>query len=185
MSNIIKNSFFYLVSRIISLICSFFSAILLGRFLGVDNYGIYGFAVSVGSIFVVLLSMGARNYITREIIKKKKNINKFIGNLLGLKSLILLFLEIILLGYIYLNNFNRITNLVLLVIVNTVFFNSFLLIFFSMNRAREFFKIEIINQIIISFLTLCGYYIILHNKGGLVLIILWLLFLSVIQNLII
>jgi len=185
MNKIAQNSFLYLSAKILSLVFSFFSAILLGRYLGVENYGIYGFAVSIGSILVVFLHMGARNYITREIIKREKNIDEFIANLFGLRFIILFILELFLLLYIYINHFDRTMNLVLLIIVNTVFFNSFLSIFFALNRAKEYYIVEICNQIIAGFLTVSGYYLILTNKGQIKSIVFWLMFLSLFQNFVI
>jgi len=43
---IFKNMSWLLISQIIASVCSFVWTILMARYLGVDNYGILGFAIS-------------------------------------------------------------------------------------------------------------------------------------------
>lgn len=181
---ILKNSFFYFSARIITSIFSFLGAVILARYLGASNYGTYGFAVTIGNIAAIFINMGARNYITREAIKKK-NIQDFIANLFGLRFLIMICLELVLFLYISLSNFDDLTNLTLVIVVNTIFINSLLMVFFALNRAKQAYTIEIINQIAVSLLTFSGYYMILTNGGQLKHIIFWLLSLSILQYVIV
>lgn len=47
--------------------CTFALAIVMGRKLGVTNYGRYGFAVAVGTIVVPLADLGVTPYMSREV----------------------------------------------------------------------------------------------------------------------
>ena len=178
------NTSIYFTSRLITLIFSFFSASLFGRYLGASNYGVYSYSISVSSILVVFLNMGSRNYITRELIGKK-NKHYFLGNFFLLRILIFILLEIILLLYIFIVETDKLTQFVLLIIGTTVFLNSFLTIFFSLNRSVENYYIESLNQVIVAFLTLLGYFLLLTNGYGLKSITIFLLSLSILQNIVI
>ncbi|MDD5065535.1 MAG: flippase [bacterium] len=180
----LKNASFYFSAKIVSFICSFFAAVLMGRYLGVSHYGIYSFAIAIGNILVVFLNMGARNFITREIIHQSRFIDRFLGNIFLIRFILVLLMEAGLFIYLQLSRFDTLTNIVVVVVVNTVFLNSFLMIYFALYRAKEVYTIEILNEIIISALTVLGYFVILRSGYRIKTLVLFLLSLSFVQNLI-
>ena len=55
---IFKNMSWLFISQIIGSICGFIWTILLARYLGVNNYGILGFAISFTGILTVFTDFG-------------------------------------------------------------------------------------------------------------------------------
>lgn len=73
------------VSQIIASICGFVWTVLLARYLGVNNYGILGFAVSITGILGVIDDLGINFYIIRQISTDNESAPKYLGNSLPLK----------------------------------------------------------------------------------------------------
>ena len=84
---IFKNMSWLLISQIITSICGFIWTILLARYLGVEEFGIYGFAVSFTGIFSILFDLGVGMYIVRHIATDYDSAPKYIGNTIPLKGL--------------------------------------------------------------------------------------------------
>ena len=55
---IFKNMSWLLISQIIGCICAFIWTILMARYLGVAEYGIFGFATSLTGILIVTDDLG-------------------------------------------------------------------------------------------------------------------------------
>lgn len=100
---IFKNMSWLLISQIIASICGFVWTVLMARYLGVTNYGILGFAVSITGILGILDDLGISYYIVRQISTDNESAPKYLGNSLPLKiifatiKLILTFIILILL----------------------------------------------------------------------------------------
>lgn len=89
------------ITKILSLIL----AVLIARFLAVEEFGIFSFALGFTALFTVLTDLGIDAYIRREVSRQKDQVNKYVSNALVAKSimsiftLIIIFLSIKLLGY--------------------------------------------------------------------------------------
>lgn len=100
---IFKNMSWLLISQIIASVCGFVWTILLARYLGVNNYGILGFAVSITGILGIIDDMGISTHIVRHIATDYESAPKYLGNAIPLKmifagiKLILTFIILILL----------------------------------------------------------------------------------------
>ena len=100
---IFKNMSWLLISQIIASVCGFVWTVLMARYLGVNNYGILGFAVSITGILGVIDDLGISYYIVRQISTDNESAPKYLGNSLPLKiifatiKLILTFIILILL----------------------------------------------------------------------------------------
>ena len=84
---IFKNMSWLLVSQIIASVCGFIWTILMARYLGVDNYGIFGFATSLTGILAITIDFGISNHIVRHIATDYDSAPKYLGNALPLKSI--------------------------------------------------------------------------------------------------
>ena len=82
---IFKNMSWLLISQIITSICGFVWTILMARYLGVDNYGILGFAVSISGILGVIDDLGISTHIVRHIATNYESAPKYLGNATPLK----------------------------------------------------------------------------------------------------
>lgn len=105
---IFKNMGWLLISQIIVSVFGFVWTILLARYLGVDNYGILGFAVSITGILGVIDDLGISTYIVRQISTDYESAPKYLGNIIPLKALfggIKLILTFIILVLLNVNQF--------------------------------------------------------------------------------
>lgn len=85
---IFKNMSWLLISQIIASVCGFIWTILLARYLGVNNYGILGFAVSITGILGIIDDMGISSHIVRQIATNKESAPKYLGNAIPLKIIL-------------------------------------------------------------------------------------------------
>lgn len=84
---IFKNMSWLLISQIIASICGFIWTILIARYLGVNEYGILGFAISLTGILGITTDLGISTHIIRHISTDYDSAPKYLGNALPLKSL--------------------------------------------------------------------------------------------------
>ena len=108
MKNILKalNSFkFYLYNiswdiseTLLRLVISFFTTILLARYLGPDEFGVFSYSLSLIGLFQVFGHLGLSGLIIRELVSNRNYENKILGTSLFLKlggyvlAIILLFI---------------------------------------------------------------------------------------------
>jgi len=84
---IFNNMSWLLISQIIASICGFIWTILIARYLGVADYGILGFAISITSILSILYDLGIGVHITRHIATDYDSAPKYLGNSIPLKGI--------------------------------------------------------------------------------------------------
>lgn len=84
---IFKNMSWLLISQIIVTICGFIWTILMARYLGVEDYGIFGFAVSLTGILCILFDLGIGIHSVRHIATDYESAPKYLGNAIPLKGL--------------------------------------------------------------------------------------------------
>ena len=83
---IFKNMGWLLISQIIISICGFIWTILMARYLGVEDYGIFGFAVSLTGILCILFDLGIGIHSVRHIATNYESAPKYLGNAIPLKG---------------------------------------------------------------------------------------------------
>lgn len=86
-NTIFKNMSWLLISQIITSICGFIWTILMARYLGVEEYGIFGFAVSLTGILCILFDLGIGIHSVRHIATNYDSAPKYLGNAIPLKGL--------------------------------------------------------------------------------------------------
>lgn len=85
---IFKNMSWLLISQIITSVCGFVWTILLARYLGVNNYGILGFAVSVSGILAIIDDLGISAHVVRHVATDYESAPKYVGNVIPLKIIL-------------------------------------------------------------------------------------------------
>ena len=85
---IFKNMSWLLISQIIASICGFIWTILMARYLGVEEYGIFGFATSLTAILIITDDLGINVHVVRHISTDYDSSPKYLGNILPLKSIL-------------------------------------------------------------------------------------------------
>ena len=123
---IFKNMSWLFISQIIASVCGFVWTILMARYLGVNNYGILGFAVSITGILGIIDDLGISVHIVRHIATNYESAPKYLGNAIPLKiifaaiKLVLTFIILILL------NINIFTILITLMFSVEMIFKSYI-----------------------------------------------------------
>lgn len=84
---IFKNISWLMISQIIASICGFIWTILIARYLGVSDYGILGFAISLTGILGFTMDWGIGTHVVRHISTDYDSAPKYLGNAIPLKSL--------------------------------------------------------------------------------------------------
>lgn len=85
---IFQNISWLMISQLISSICGFIWTILIARYLGVNDYGILGFATSIVAMMGVVLDLGITSYTIRQLATDRNSTAKYLGNIYPLKSLL-------------------------------------------------------------------------------------------------
>ena len=98
-----------LVSQIIASICGFIWTILMARYLGVSEYGIVGFAISLTGILSILFDLGIGIHSVRHIATDYDSAPKYLGNAIPLKSIFSVIGFIVILIIVILMKADRIT----------------------------------------------------------------------------
>ena len=64
---VFKNMSWLLISQIIASVCGFIWTVLIARYLGVEEYGVLGFAISLTGILAITSDLGIYTHIVRHI----------------------------------------------------------------------------------------------------------------------
>ena len=123
---IFKNMSWLLISQIIASICGFIWTILIARYLGVNDYGILGFAISLTGILNILTDLGISTHIVRHIATDYDSAPKYLGNALPLKSLFSLGTITITLIILILMRSDKLTIIITLLFTLEMIFKSFI-----------------------------------------------------------
>lgn len=73
-------------SQLIITVCTFIWTIVIARYLGVAEYGIYGFAISLTGILIIIADFGINTHIVRDVSTNNCIASKYLGNAIPLKS---------------------------------------------------------------------------------------------------
>jgi len=122
--NVTKN----LIYSGISTVTSFFLFILLvfvGRYLGVEEYGIFTFGLAFVTIFEMFTDFGLRDISVRNVARDKALTEKYIGNLLVWKLLLCTVVYIILIATINILHYDSKTKIVVYILALSSFLKSF------------------------------------------------------------
>ena len=123
---IFKNMSWLFISQIIASVCGFIWTILTARYLGVNNYGILGFAISITGILGIISDMGINTHIVRYISTNIKSAPKYLGNILPLKLIFSAIYFLITIIILILLKTDEFTILITLLFTIEIVFKSFI-----------------------------------------------------------
>ena len=83
---IFSNMGWLVSSQLIITVCTFIWTIISARYLGVAEYGIYGFAISLTGILIIIADFGINTHIVRDVSTDNSLASKYLGNAIPLKS---------------------------------------------------------------------------------------------------
>ncbi|MDD5729775.1 MAG: flippase [Candidatus Omnitrophica bacterium] len=87
-NSVATNTGVIVLGNILSVFTGLAANILLVRYLGVKNYGIYSFVFAYLSLFGIITDFGISNILIREISKDKIKADKFLGNAVVMKVIL-------------------------------------------------------------------------------------------------
>lgn len=151
---IFKNMSWLLISQIITSVCGFLWTILMARYLGVSDYGIFGFATSLTGILAITVDLGISTHIVRHIATDYDSAPKYLGNAIPLKSIFSIGCIILTLIILILMKSNRLVITVTLLFAVEMIIKSYINLFNGSFQAFEEGKYQGIGNTIVSLLTL-------------------------------
>ena len=168
--SIFKNTSWLSISQIITSICAFLWTIIIARYLGVSDYGIVSFAISFTSLIGIIMDLGISTYITREIAKHKKLVNKYFNNIFLFKLILAALLFFISGLLLYLLGYPQLTIVVTLIFTIELIFMSMLSFLNGVFQAFEQVKYQAIGGILNSSFLLIGILITIGFDLGIIAI---------------
>jgi len=133
---IAKNTFWLVLSEIVSRVAGLFLVIHIARTLGANEYGKFTFAFSFAFVVSIFSNMGISEIATREFSRNKEN-EKNLSDILGLQVILSLFILIAaLIGSFFITSDIE-TRQALWILTFFVLSNGFLGVLFSFLRARQ------------------------------------------------
>ena len=164
---IFKNMSWLFISNLITSICGFVWTILLTRYLGVNRYGILGFAIAFTGILGILDDLGISTHIVRHIATNYDSAPKYLGNAIPLKLLfsslktILSWIILIIMGK------NEITITITILFTLEMVFKSYIGFFNGSFQAFEIGKYQAIGNTLMNVTTLIFIIIAIYTDLGL------------------
>src|SRR6516162_1060034 len=81
-----RNAFFLLVSQAATLVLSVILAAVLGRWLGVVEFGVYYLLVTVSTFAYVFIEWGQSAYLIRESARRPDDVSQLLGGALAFRA---------------------------------------------------------------------------------------------------
>ena len=164
---IFKNMSWLFVSQIITSICGFIWTMLMARYLGVERYGIFGFAVSLTGILCILFDLGIGIHSVRHIATDYDSAPKYLGNAIPLKGLFSIFGFIVILIVLIVMKCDELTITVTLLITIEQIIKKFVELMTATFQAFEKGKFQGISNTLLNILTFIFILIVIYTDLGL------------------
>ncbi|WP_407409490.1 flippase [Methanobrevibacter sp.] len=165
---IFKNMSWLLISQIIASVCGFIWTILMARYLGVSNYGIFGFATSLTGILSILMDLGISTHIVRHISTDYESAPKYLGNAIPLKSIFSIVTIVLTLIILILMKSNELVITVTMLFTIEMFIKTYIYLFNGSFQAFEEGKYQGIGNTILHLLLLIFILIAIFTDLGLI-----------------
>ena len=163
---IFKNMSWLLISQIIAGICGFIWTILIARYLGVNDYGVLGFAISLTAILAITVDFGIGTQVVRHIATDYNSAPKYLGNVFPLKSLFSIGTMFLTLIILILLKSNEITIIITLLFMIEGIIKSFIGLLNGSFQAFEEGKYQGIGNILLNLILLVFILIAIYTDLG-------------------
>ena len=165
---IFKNMSWLLISQIIASVCGFIWTILMARYLGVNDYGIFGFTTSLTGILAITTELGLNTHIVRHIATDYDSAPKYLGNAIPLRSIFATGTIILTLIILILIKANELVITVTLLFTIEMIIKSYINLFNGSFQAFEEGKYQGIGNSILNILLLIFILIAIFTDVGLI-----------------
>lgn len=169
---IFGNASWLVLSQAINTVCTFIWTILIARYLGVEEYGIYGFAISLTGILIIVADFGINTHIVREVATDNGIASKYLGNAIPLKSVFAAAAFLLVAVILFLMGCDGITITVTFLFAVQMIVLSFINLFKGAFQAFEEVKYQAIAEILLQVILLIFIIISIYADFGIFSIIL-------------
>ena len=163
---IFRNMSWLFISQIIASTFGFIWSILIARYLGVNGYGVLGYAISFTGILSVLDDMGISTHMVRYISTNYDSAPKYLGNIMQLKLVFSFFKVILSLIILSVLGINELTSTITLLFSLEMIFKSFIIFFNGAFQAFEIGKYQAIGNTLMNTTTLIFILISIYTDLG-------------------
>lgn len=122
--------------------------IMAARYLGVDEFGKFSFALALTSMFIFTTDLGLKTLLIREIARDKNNTSTIVGNALILKAILSVLTATTILFLAKTMSISQEVRIVIYLLTFSMIFKSFKLLLKSVIIANERFKLETLTVVI-------------------------------------
>ena len=164
---IFANMSWLMISQVLTSVLAFIWTILMARYLGPSDYGIFGAAVSISTLLGVFASFGIFNYLVRAISTDVENVDKYLNNTFGLKIFLAIFYLIVVFVVVMLLGWDRYVIGICLLYAFEFIIKSFHDVIFSSFQAHEQIKYQAITNIVMNGLTFVFILTVIYTNWGL------------------
>lgn len=142
--NYFANTGWLFFERIVRMIIALFVGVYVARYLGPSNYGLLSYAVSLVGLFSAIATLGLDKIVVRNLVKDEKKQEELLGTAFALKFIgFILLLGLLTLAVQFTTN-DSFTNLLILIIALSTFFQSFNVIdFYFQSRVLSKYVVHV------------------------------------------
>ena len=150
---VMKNSFWLFLSEASGRLLKMALIIYAARVLGAEGWGIFSYAISIGSLMMIFSDIGLGSLITREISQKKEGYLEYVSTAIFLRNAVLLISTILVFIVIpYISHIEEAKTLFPLIAM-IFFFDSLRELLIAINRASEKMEREMIVKTVMGLAT--------------------------------
>lgn len=124
-TKILKNVFWAVIGKIVTLFSTLVVGIFVARYLGPEQYGLMNYVISIVALFTIFATFGTTEIIIRELAKKELSKDIILGSAFAVR-IGLAFVCLIAIGvYLTLSNETSETAIMILIYASSIFFSCF------------------------------------------------------------
>lgn len=183
MSSIKKNFIYNLVYQVLIIVLPLLTTPYISRVLGAERIGVYSYAYSVASYFVMFAMLGLNNYGNREIAFCRDDRSKLSKEFLSIYFMQLIFSSIAIIAYIIFLLINRDSSLISIIMLVYVISAAFDVNWFFFGLEK--FKITVTRNLAVKIITIILIFAFVHGQGDLYKYALILILGTLVSNLVI
>ncbi|MFH1292060.1 MAG: flippase [bacterium] len=135
--SVTQNTSFFTVASVLQKVISFFYFALIARLIGVENTGIYFFAIAFSTVFTVIADFGMGPTLTRQTARYPEDSQKYLNTVFYSKLLFGILVYGLMILSVNLLNYPDLTKKLVYLAGITVFFDNIHNIFYAIFRARK------------------------------------------------
>lgn len=132
-----QNTSFLTAASVLQKVISFVYFTIIARLIGVENTGVYFFALTFTTMFTVVADLGMGPVLTREVAKYPENTNIYLSTAFWTKIIFGLLAYILVVFFINILNYPEATKILVYLSGVTMFFDNLHNAFYAVFRARK------------------------------------------------